>query len=85
MGKERGAFVFLFGVVAALALIGANFVVGDERAADASAPDASPSASNAPSAAPPSSEVRIVMDGVPSLRSAARPSSRLGESDGARN
>jgi NitT/TauT family transport system substrate-binding protein len=41
MGKERGAFVFLFGVVAALALIGANFVVGDERAADASAPDAS--------------------------------------------
>ena len=41
MGNERSAFVFLSGVVAAFALIGANFAVGDERAADAAAPGAS--------------------------------------------
>ncbi len=41
MGNERSAFVFLSSVVAALALIGANFAIGDERAADASAPGAS--------------------------------------------
>jgi ABC-type nitrate/sulfonate/bicarbonate transport system substrate-binding protein len=41
MGNERGAFVFLLGVVAAIALIGANLAIGDERAVNASAPGAS--------------------------------------------
>ena len=41
MGNERSAVVFLLGVVTALALIGAHFAIGDERAAEASASGAS--------------------------------------------
>ena len=41
MGNERNAFVFLSGVVWRSPLIGANFAIGDERAADALAPGAS--------------------------------------------
>jgi NitT/TauT family transport system substrate-binding protein len=41
MGEERSAFVFLLSAMAALVLIGANFVVGDGRAAETAAPGAS--------------------------------------------